>query len=243
MDYDGTLVDTSKRLNSVTKEIIIELERVIELGLKIGIATGRGNSFLDSLKEDIRSKYHSQILLGLYNGTQLIRLSDEYKKQDDGLWNIHKFINSIKNDIDCDKVCISINSTHVSIRKGNEKEREKVFLEISSRLKQYSRFIRYKRSGHSIDFFPHWGSKLSVVEAIAESIDFNILCIGDQGQAGGNDEDLLSWNTSISVGGKRPVSNSCLWLGHDKSFRESKGTLLILKNISKKGQLFSLSLK
>ena len=65
--------------------------------------------------------------------------------------------------------------------------------------------------------------------------------MGDQGQIAGNDEELLKWKPSVSVGKHRPVSNACLWLGHNRDLQESNGTLTILKAIEAKDSLFIIN--
>ena len=85
-------------------------------------------------------------------------------------------------------------------------------------------------------------TKLCVVEKILTMVDNeNVLCIGDQAQIGGNDEDLLSWIPSISVGALQPASNACLWLGKSKDSRGTLGTLQVLRSIEKQTDSFTLN--
>ena len=44
LDYDGTIVRTDDRYSPPTADISLELERLHRVGLRIGIATGRGSS-------------------------------------------------------------------------------------------------------------------------------------------------------------------------------------------------------
>jgi len=241
MDYDGTLVDTKNRYNPIRKEIIDELERLIELGLRIGIATGRGKSAFNQLKNQISPEIHRKVFIGLYNGTIHLNLSEQLNISTIS-WPTQSLIKSILNGICPDRIEISHKPTHISIRNGTKKIRNDLLKQILSKLGQYSVFINYKTSGHSIDIFPAWGGKLSVVESITKLISDKVLCIGDQGQLGGNDEELLAWRPSICVGKDKPFSNSCLWVGKNKNFQESSGTLLVLKNIHKFGSNFKLKL-
>ncbi|KJU81754.1 hypothetical protein MBAV_006053 [Candidatus Magnetobacterium bavaricum] len=80
-----------------------------------------------------------------------------------------------------------------------------------------------------------------MVQSIIKSTSENVLCIGDQGQVGGNDDELLSWQPSISVGRLRPASNMCLWIGQDSGLRESEGLLSILRAIRKTDNSFRLT--
>jgi hypothetical protein len=76
------------------------------------------------------------------------------------------------------------------------------------------------------------------VQGLVGSLNENVLCVGDQGQVKGNDEELLSWQPSICVGRLCPSSHLCLWIGKDPQYRESLGTLKILKGIHKDGAEF-----
>lgn len=245
MDIDGTLIDTRDRFGSIGKEIGEELNRLIHSGVKFGFSTGRGKSALKILKEHIPEKLWSEILVGLYNGTQLVYLSDDINSIFIHKWPIHKLVAATMNDAckDCKELVVECRPTQVSITGLTKDQGEIVCKQLFNRLGQHARFIKVLASGHSIDILPYWASKLSVVEAISVGLDDNVLCIGDQGQVGGNDEELLSWSPSVSVGSKRPVSNDCLWLGLHPHLRESAGTLKLLRAIEKKGQNFTIDHK
>lgn len=240
MDIDGTLIDTRDRFGSMRKEIGEELNRLIHLGVKFGFSTGRGKSAVKILKEHIPEQFWSQILVGLYNGTQLIYLSDDINSNFLHEWPIHKLIALVTNDIfnDYKKLEVDYRPTQVSITGLTKDQGDIIGTRIINRLGQHARFIKILASGHSIDILPHWASKLSVVEAINVGLDDYVLCIGDQGQVGGNDEELLSWRPSVSVGSKRPASNDCLWLGFHAHLRETAGTLKLLRAIEKRGHNF-----
>ena len=96
LDYDGTLVDTKNRLDPIRKEIIMELKRLLELGLKIGIATGRGQSIIKALQNDIPSDFHHHILVGQHNGVTLSLLSEDAIILSENIWPLCALIKSIK---------------------------------------------------------------------------------------------------------------------------------------------------
>ena len=50
-------------------------------GLFLGIATGRGGSAFDDLRRVIPSTYWDNVLMGLYNGAVILRLSDTFQEQ------------------------------------------------------------------------------------------------------------------------------------------------------------------
>ncbi len=241
MDIDGTLVNTVDRYDPIRKDIAEELKRLLSNGLKIGFATGRGKSAIRMLREQVPECFHESIIVGVYNGTVLIPLSGEPNPKTD-LWPIQKLIIPVVTDICNDVKEIKIRPTQISLRGIEKVNREAIMKEISLRLGKKSRFVKMRLSGHSLDISPVWASKLTVVQAVAEDLQANVLCIGDQGQIDGNDEDLLGWEPSVSVGKIRPASNRCLWVGKHDHLQESSGTLFILKAIKKDGAQFKIVL-
>ena len=242
MDMDGTLLDTKDRFKDIRNDIVEELTRLLGLGLKIYFATGRGSSALTLLKQQIPECFHENIVLGLYNGTALVRLSEKEIKHANNAWPSQKKITSIVNSMNLADIKIDARPTQISLRGLSQNQIDQVLKVITNELEQHSRFVKYKLTGHSLDILPTWATKLSVVELAAENNNSNILCIGDQGQVGGNDEELLNWTPSISVGKSKPSSNLCLWIGKDRRYRESNGTAIILSSVKKEGATFKLNL-
>jgi len=240
LDMDGTLVNTKDRFYPIRNEIIKELERLFEEGIVVGVATGRGFSAVKTMKKQITDSYHDRIIMGLYNGTLLTNLS---KVSEDfiGYWPLQSIITSLLKETVSGKVEISARPTQISLHKITKLEKENVLRKIRNSLGQHLPFIKIKESGHSIDILPFWATKITVVQAVFEATNSNVLCIGDQGQIGGNDEELLSWTPSICVGKTRPVSDQCLWIGKEKQLQESLGTLYVLKIIRKDEKLFKFN--
>lgn len=240
MDLDGTIVNTIDRFNPIKTEIILELERLLSEGAMIGIATGRGDSALKLLKKQVSEKFHKLILLGLYNGTVLMRLNEPFQVSGN-LWAIRDNITNYLSENHTDLKDLKVSPSQISIRNIDKSQSISIMAEIYKHLGQYSKFMKFQESGHSLDILPHWASKLAVVQALSISIADKILCIGDQGQVGGNDEELLMWQPSISVGRLRPASNMCFWIGHNIEQQESEGLLTVLKAIYKDGKTFKVN--
>jgi hydroxymethylpyrimidine pyrophosphatase-like HAD family hydrolase len=218
----------------IREEIVEELNRLLKLGLTIGFATGRGGSAIDLLREGIRQEFWDKVTVGLYNGTCIIKLSEEHIHLSYNQLPMFNELSQLVRDM-CKKYEIdpSIRPTQITVRDLLPQQLDLFKVELCSALGQKNIYFKIISSGHSIDIIPRWGSKLMVVENIDQGLEFQILCVGDQGQIGGNDEELLRWQPSISVGRKRPVSNKCLWLGKDEKYRESAGMLALLKAIKK----------
>ena len=244
-DIDGTLLETENRFSGIGREIGIELNRLLQEGMLLGFATGRGKSALELLRNSIFLEFWPQVIVGLYNGTRILRLDQDLDEKQELEWSS---LNSVA--LKVKEICsgiprveLTIRPTQITVEGINKNQRTFIDQEISRAFGQGTKFIKLGQSGHSLDILPNWANKLNVLEKMDIFPKQNIMCIGDQGQLGGNDEDLLSWKPSVSVGKSRPVSNACFWLGKDESSRGEKGVLRLLKAIEQVEGGFKLGTK
>ena len=63
-DYDGTLCEPEKRFQGPSRNIIDELIRILNAGIGIGIATGRGKSGRNDLQRGIPQELWDNVLIG-----------------------------------------------------------------------------------------------------------------------------------------------------------------------------------
>lgn len=244
LDVDGTLVDTDKRFEPVIESIQDEIRKLVNEGLVFGFSTGRGKSAIELIRDIVPEHHWKNIIMGLYNGTLVLNASEtvDFNKIDK-LWPtqimVTKFLQGYLVDFNVD---LTIRPTQISLNKSKLFDPDHLITKLKQSLGQNFRFVKVMHSEHSIDFLPSWATKLCVVEKILTMVDNeNVLCIGDQAQIGGNDEDLLSWIPSISVGALQPASNACLWLGKSKDSRGTLGTLQVLRSIEKQTDSFTLN--
>lgn len=246
LDIDGTLLETEDRLSSIIKEEVgDELNRLLSEGLSLAFATGRGKSALDLLKGSISQEFWHKVTVGLYNGTKILKLDENTDVTSELPGGFLKGIVSRIEEI-CSLVPqaqVTVRPTQITVEEINESQREFIDREISKTLGQGMRFVKVVHSAHSLDILPYWASKLRVVEQMDIYPEQNVLCIGDQGQLGGNDEELLNWKPSVSVGKSRPVSNACFWLGKKKELRGVAGTIGLLKAIESVDGFFMINSK
>jgi hypothetical protein len=78
-DYDGTLVATSERRKPLRQEIVEQLVRLGDAGGRIGIATGRGGSAGEGLRDVLPERMHPSVIVGYYNGSHLAALDVDLK--------------------------------------------------------------------------------------------------------------------------------------------------------------------
>jgi hydroxymethylpyrimidine pyrophosphatase-like HAD family hydrolase len=236
-DYDGTLCDPYERYKGPPSEIRQELVRLLEGGIVIGIATGRGKSVRTDLQHMIPEKYWDQMLIGYYNGSDIASLKD--LKHPITNAPLHPALQSIK---DCFEKHVQFR--HMAKYECRPKQitvepvclafwdkTKKILSDIITKTKFLE--IQVLESSHSVDIIAPGVSKLSLVSAcekLAKDIgNSNIaICIGDKGAWPGNDYELLSTPYSLSVDQVSSDSSSC-WNLSLAGHRGVQATLEYLK--------------
>lgn len=215
-DYDGTLSAKdreSRYTNGLCDDIRDALVKLLDNGVEIRIATGRGKSVGKSLKQSIDKKYWPQIKVGYYNGACLLTLGDE-KKLEAFLDNsFDSELTELENELmrriskDCINYELSERRQQLSIEGEMTAEESQVVYDICREIiwdKQLKR-IRVWRSSHSMDIVVyHMVSKLNVIENPDTT-----LCMGDYGSVEGNDYEMLTSKYSLSVDKVSKNTESC----------------------------------
>lgn len=204
LDYDGTVVPTVARLGDPAKELIGELERLMDCGLKLGFATGRGGSVGKKLREAIDERFHSSILVGYYNGGYIRPLDDDIESNPPAeaaairqmtIWaneRNHLLLKPVKPD----------NKVQISISIDDSENSQQFVDDLKHAPLVLSKEVSIVFSEHSVDIGLPGNSKLNVVSALGlstSSDQSHILCVGDSGALHGNDFDLLGHAHGVSV--------------------------------------------
>lgn len=205
LDYDGTVVDTDARRAPPCAAIVAELVRLVEGGLRLGIATGRGGSAGAMLREVLPPETHRQILVGYYNGSYVrtldIDIDDEPAPEDRDIVETRAWLVT--------RVCMRPGKPFPEGRAQLTIQHENLadpssFLAIAERCPAVADGrVRICSSQHSFDLITRTATKNAVVKKIEERIerpDASVLTIGDSGGPGGNDHELLACRNGISVG-------------------------------------------
>ena len=79
VDYDGTLCEADERFGTPTARVGDTLTRLIDDGMVVGVATGRGGSVLDALRAILPERLWANVIIGMYNGGVVCRLTDQPK--------------------------------------------------------------------------------------------------------------------------------------------------------------------
>lgn len=75
-DYDGTLCEADERFTTPSAPVADALAKLVDEGLVVGIATGRGGSAREALQAVLPDRLWGKIILGMYNGGVLGTLAD-----------------------------------------------------------------------------------------------------------------------------------------------------------------------
>ena len=203
-DYDGTLVATAERYSPPRAEIIEQLVRLDAAGVRLGVATGRGNSAGTDLRSVLPAEMHSRILIGYYNGGHLAPLDVDMETvpppgdpaiSETAAWLRSRADLFVSTEYKVGLVQIMINTELLHLPYRFQRDMAECPAVDSGR-------VRVIGSGHSFDIVPAVATKLRVVQAIKRAIpkDKEILCFGDSGSSSGNDHALLAHPYGISVG-------------------------------------------
>lgn len=215
-DYDGTLSASdhkSRFTNGLCDEIRDALMPLLENGVQIVVATGRGKSVGESFQESIDQKYWLQIKVGYYNGACLLTLGDEdelkkWKKQhfDSELKELEEEL-KLRLPAECVGYKFEERSLQLSIEGEMTQAESQLVYDTCREIiwDKQMKGIRVWRSSHSMDIVVYREvSKLRVIEDPEHT-----LCIGDYGTVEGNDYEMLTSKYSLSVDRVSKNTESC----------------------------------
>lgn len=239
-DYDGTLSASDRKsryTNGLCDEIKDALTSLLEKGVQIVIATGRGQSISKSFKPSFDKKYWPQIKVGYYNGACLLTLGEEALLEE---WKNQPFDSELKAlseelqkrlPKDCIKYDLSERNQQLSIEEVKTASDAEIIYDTCCEIiwDKQLKGIRVWRSSHSMDIVVyHEVSKLRVIEDAAKT-----LCIGDYGSVEGNDYELLSSPASLSVDRVSKNAESC-WNIAPSGLKGLDATLYYLSRLTAK---------
>lgn len=202
-DYDGTIHD--KYVTSKTEErIFTKLNVLLENGIIIAIATGRGKSVRTGLQKKIERKHWEKVLIAYYNGGVIGRLDDDTKpnKQD---VTMPKGFNEIISKLSFNG--IEENPYQLTLLK-DELGMTSVEFELLKEQILVVKDVKVMETNHSIDIIPVNSSKRNIFTE-CNFVEEEFLAIGDSGDFGGNDYELLCGGTGLSVDYVSNALNSC----------------------------------
>jgi hypothetical protein len=204
-DYDGTLVDTRDRFQPVTDKVASALNRLLENGISLGIATGRGKSVRVELRKCVSKAHWPNVLVGYYNGAEIATLEDD--NCPDGGEGCAGGLHALAELLTADpELRVSARQTNRQMQITLEPEcplPDGRLWDIAQQALLRGNYpgVTVTRSSHSVDILAPGVSKIAVLEQIRARLgkDLPVLTIGDRGKWPGNDFTLLATPFSLSV--------------------------------------------
>ena len=211
LDYDGTVCWTHRRFDAPDEQLRDALIRLLENGLVLGFASGRGRSLFDGLREWVPQRVWSQVLVGQYNGAALGRLDEELSD----LRSPTPWSRRVTAAITAPGLVIEERGVQVSVSSnGSLRHHGLLAASLVASLDGAGVEAQVVSSGHSVDIVAPETSKLAVAETVAHRAGGQVLAVGDQGQVGGNDHALLSASPwTLSVDRCSADTESCWFVG------------------------------
>jgi len=213
LDHDGTIVSTVGRDNLPPEPVRQQIIKLLDAGIPVAVATGRGKSIFKLLCDWVPKSLQSNVFVGAYSGATWVTLDSQNPiqpvEQDPDLQAVYdKFINSPLHsfaDIELRPLQLTI-TPHLRYMSAHS-----LLTPVQELLHNtHEGRIHIHLSGHSIDIIPAKYSKASTVQQLRRHIGDEVLVIGDQGQAPGNDFEMLAETKfSLSVDSVSSASDRC----------------------------------
>lgn len=218
LNYDGTICEPKNRYTGISNEVSTLISNLLENGITIGIATGRGKSVREDLQRTISPRHWSNVFIGYYNGSDIGKLADNDHPNKDADFDpkLESLMEAIKGQegligiakSECRPKQISFEPT----RKFSLFEMMNSLRNVVERNNLYG--IQILESSHSVDVLAPNVTKVNLVRKVNEQISnkgsaVKSLCIGDKGKWPGNDSALLSTQYSLSADTVSADPNTC----------------------------------
>ena len=205
-DYDGTICEIDERYSGPGTAIAAALTGILERGIPLGVASGRGRSVVKALQAVLPETHWKNVTVGPYNGGLLTSLADPYPtnlrstelmSETGKILKASPLITALAN--------ISYSGPHqvtlVEKKPFPPGVLRRMVVEILAE-RDILESVSVQSSGLAVDIIENGASKRRVVDHLARQLGDSsqaVFSIGDQGAFGGNDFTLLADSHSLSV--------------------------------------------
>lgn len=204
-DFDGTLVFSHHRWGGIPSELAAQLRRLLDHGLYVGIATGRGDSVQKILRRAFEGSDLSRVLVGYHNGAT-VRALEASAADLDGDCD-HRLLLQAGAALRAQlghAAEIQMRAHQCSLKPTKAQTLRDLWFQVRDVLDQQSdtASLRAWLSSHSVDICAPGASKLNVISHLTGELylrDDAILRMGDRGAWPGNDYELLDHPCGLSV--------------------------------------------
>lgn len=203
LDYDGTVCTTDGRFELPDESVRAALLDVLRGGTVLGFASGRGGSLHRDLRHWVPKRHWDQIEIGLYNGGLALLLADDLAASDQRSPALREVARRLRSMPIAGFLRIEEREHQLGIEavKDSGLSTDMVVGSVLEVLAWPPAIeVKVVASAHSVDVVPAESAKTATLNRVRARTDGAILAIGDQGQVGGNDFELLASTTlSLSV--------------------------------------------
>lgn len=233
LDYDGTVVDTDHRFEPPGPELSATLGKLIVDGVPVGIATGRGRSAGDSLRAVLPKSLWPRVVMGYYNGAEIITLDHVDGPDRDGaptrtIAELQEILQSRLQIMP--PMTVDLRPRQLTLTPAQGTTEEALWIDLRELIDEHRMVdVRLMRSSHSIDVIDRSASKLNVVNVVGASE--TVLRIGDRGRWPGNDFELLAHPLGLSVDQVSTHPDEC-WNLAPAGTRGARATLYYLAAVT-----------
>ena len=235
-DFDGTFCDTVKRFEGLDSRIALELTRLARSGVHLAFATGRGVKLRKVLHDKLPADVWPMVTMGCYSGSFIFSLADIHAAAppaDPRLSDLAQWLSktrALSTQVD---PCADVGQLSLRGISGSDKVR--LIAAINEWVAQHGHEgWRAFCSGHSVDVVTEKAGKLLVVQDACHRLGLNpltqVLRVGDGGDFGGNDYELLSEGLALSVEAVPPGVEQC-WNLLPRMLSGVRGTEYYLQNL------------
>jgi hypothetical protein len=199
LDFDGTCCFTHARHLGTDPRIRKELVRLLEDGLLVGLASGRGRSLHADLRAWVPQHLWDRVAIGLYNGGLVLSLAASMPSPSADVPNLLRRVRLATDTLGLgEMVDIEERPYQVSITVGPDISVDECRLLMEGALVDEPD-LRILASSHAVDVVPRPTTKMAVLDAL-DLGERTFLAVGDRGDRDGNDYELLNAvNWSLSV--------------------------------------------
>ena len=219
-DYDETICRSSERTTQPSKAIANEIKRLLQRGVLLGVATGRGKSVGESLCRIVPKKYFRQVTIGYYNGGQIGVLGDASipDKKSPPTKELKAALKRFTAHPVLSKLAeLEARPSQIKIEPTNPIDLQQTVGIVSSIMASLPD-LKAVFSGRTIDVIPQCVSKNSLCDFVSDLSSqqgrpSSVLCIGDRGKWPGNDSEMLARQFALSVNEVSTDPATCWNLG------------------------------
>jgi hydroxymethylpyrimidine pyrophosphatase-like HAD family hydrolase len=233
-DVDGTFCDTVKRFDGLDAHLALELTRLARSGVHLAFATGRGVKLAAELRDKLPRDIWSRVTLGCYSGSHIFELDQteaNAPSPDPRLSELARWL--------CDRRALptliepNVDAGQLGLRGLPSADKWRLIAAINEWMAaENCRGWRTFSSGHSVDVITENAGKRRVVEHVCQRLGLDpltqVLRLGDAGDLGGNDYELLSEGLALSVDAVPPDTAHC-WNLLPRTLRGVRGTQYYLR--------------